>query len=129
MTSAGKQAPGPHYDLVEFQAQVQGGNFHVYKTRAAAIIRTIRQCGPAEALEFAKQAVLSLTPDDYAHTLKLPNCQTHDVYGKLIDAEGWYVKIEIHMYDGQPDIVSCHPAEYDLSTRAGVVPRSRRRFR
>lgn len=73
MSLAGKQVPGPHYDLEEFQAQVQGRNFHVYKTRAVAIIRGIRQCGLAQAVEYARQAVLSLTPDDHAHTLKLPN--------------------------------------------------------
>jgi hypothetical protein len=80
------------------------------------------------AVEYAKRVVLSLEPGDYAHTLKLPDGQIHDVYGKLIDAEGWYVKIEIHINDGQPGIVSCHPAEHDLLTVAGVIPRSRNRF-
>jgi|GEM_PF-1106374 len=128
MSQVGKQPSGPCYDLDQFQAEVRAGNFHVYKTRALDVIRSVRQCGRARAVEYAKQAVLSLTPGDYAHTLKMPNGQVHDVYGKLIDAEGWYVKIEIHMYDGQPGIVSCHPAEHDLHTQNGVIPRSRKGF-
>lgn len=59
----------------------------------------------------------------------MPDGQVHDVYGKLVGAEGWYIKIEVHVSDGQPGIVSCHPTEYDLPTKSGVVPQSRRRFR
>jgi hypothetical protein len=128
MLAAGKQASGPWYDLAQFQEQIRTGNFHLYKTRALNIMRSIRNCGRAEAVKYAKAAVLSLTPGDYAHTLTMHDGQVHDVYGKLIEAEGWYVKIEIHIVDGQPGIVSCHPAEYDLATRNGVVPRSRRWF-
>lgn len=128
MLWTGKLVPGPRYDLAAFQAEVRRGNVHVYKTRAANIIRTLRACGPARAVEYARQAVLSLGPGNYAHTLKMPDGQVHDVYGKLIDAEGWYVKLEIHVSDGQPGIISCHPAEYDLVTLNGVVPRSRRKL-
>ncbi|HEX6367752.1 MAG TPA: hypothetical protein VF006_02390 [Longimicrobium sp.] len=125
---AGKGIPGPAFDLVEFQARARAGDFHVYKTRAANIIGALLSYSRSRAVEYAKQVVLSLTPGDYAHTLEMPNGQLHDVYGKLIEAEGWYVKIEIHIRDGQPGIVSCHPAEHDLATKNGVVPRSRRRF-
>jgi hypothetical protein len=128
MLRKGGQVPGPAYDLAAFQAEVRRGNVHVYKTRAANIIRSLRACGPAQAVEYARQAVLALSPGDYAHTLKMPDGQLHDVYGTLIDAEGWYVKLEIHVSDGQPGIISCHPAEYDLVTLNGVVPRSRRNF-
>jgi hypothetical protein len=128
MQPSGKQVAGPCYDLAEFQAQVQSGNVHVYKTRALNIIRALRGLTREGAVEYAKRVVLSLQPGDYAHTLKLPHGQMHDVYGKLIDAEGWYVKIEIHMNDGQPGILSCHPAEYDLVTVAGILPRSRNGF-
>ena len=79
-----------------------------------------------QARAFARDAVLSLLPGDYAHTLEMPNGQVQDVYGKVIEADGWYLKIEIHMSDDQPGIVSCHPAEHDLQTRTGTVPRSRR---
>jgi hypothetical protein len=61
-------------------------------------------------------------------TVKMPNGQVMDVYGKVIEEDGWYLKIEIHMEDGQPGIVSCHPAVRDLATRSGVVPASTRRF-
>jgi hypothetical protein len=72
--------------------------------------------------------VLSLQDGDYAHTLKMPDGQLMDVYGKIIEGDGWYLKIEIHMNDGQPGIVSCHPAARDLATRNGVVPASTQRF-
>jgi hypothetical protein len=56
----------------------------------------------------------------------MPDGQIMDVYGKVIEEDGWYLKIEIHMHDGQPGILSCHPAERDLTTRTGVVPGTRR---
>jgi hypothetical protein len=58
----------------------------------------------------------------------MPDGQLMDVYGKVIHEDGWYLKIEIHMNDGQPGIVSCHPAERDIATRSGVVSPSTRRF-
>jgi hypothetical protein len=128
MLPKGKQVPGPCFDLEQFKAELRAGNFHVYRTRALDPIRRLRQCGLGEARKYARDAILLLGPGDYAHTLSLPNGQLQDVYGKVIEADGWYLKIEIHMHDKQPGIVSCHPAEYDLTTRRGVVPRSRRRF-
>jgi hypothetical protein len=125
-SGASPRVPGPAFDLTQFQAEVRQENFHVYITRALQIIKKVRQCDRLEAREYAKRAVLSLQQGDYAHTLKTANGQLHDVYGKLMDEEGWYLKIEIHIRDGQPGIVSCHPAEHDLETNAGVVPRSRR---
>lgn len=120
--------PGPSVDLAEFQAQVRAGNFHVYVTRALDCIQLVRECTPRDARQYARRAVLSLQKNDYAHTLKMPNGQLMDVYGKVIEGDGWYLKIEIHMNDGQPGIVSCHPALHDLATRKGVVPASTRGF-
>ncbi|HEX2079452.1 MAG TPA: hypothetical protein VHG08_17125 [Longimicrobium sp.] len=128
MLRKGGQVPGPAYDLAAFQAEVQKRNVHVYKGRALDIIKVLRECSQAEARAFARRTVLMLTPDDYAHTLKMPDGQIQDVYGRLIAGEGWYLKIEINRYDGQPGIVSCHPAAYDLVTRSGVVPSSGRKF-
>lgn len=125
MLPKGRRVPGPHYDLAAFQLETEKRNVHIYKGRALNIIQLLRQCSPRRAAEYARSAVLSLTPGDYAHTLLMPDGQMQDVYGKLIDAEGWYLKIEIHIRDGQPGIVSCHPAEYDLKTKTGIVPRSR----
>lgn len=97
----------------------------MYRSRAVNIIRTLRRCSRERATAFAINAVLSLTPEDYAHTLEFPDGQMQDVYGLLIREEGWYLKIEIHVGDGEPGIVSCHPAEYDLQTRRGTVPGAR----
>jgi UDP-galactopyranose mutase len=127
MLPKGKRIPGPYYDLAAFQdeVEVKKWNVHVYKTRALNVIQQLRQCTQYEARAFARRAVLSLTADDYAHTVQTPTGQVQDVYGKMIHAEGWYVKIEIQMEDGQPGIVSCHPAEHDLVTKGGIVPQSR----
>jgi hypothetical protein len=124
MVLMGRSVPGPSVDLAEFQAQVRAGNFHVYKTRALNCIQLIHECTQKEARQYARRAVLSLRDDDYAHTLKMPDGQLMDVYGKVIEGDGWYLKIEIHMNDGQPGIVSCHPAARDLATRKGIVPAS-----
>jgi hypothetical protein len=121
----GKRVPGPCYDLKTMQAEVRAGNVHVYRTRAVDLIRKARNCSRERAVRFARDAVLSLTAENYAHTIMFPNGQMHDVYGLLLREEGWYVKIEIHVDDGQPGIVSCHPAEYDLKTLGGVVPGTR----
>ncbi|HST62523.1 MAG TPA: hypothetical protein VLK84_27715 [Longimicrobium sp.] len=124
MLPRGKQVQGPRFDLEQFQAELQSDNFHVYRTRALDPIRTALRCSARQARGFARQVVLALQPDDYAYTLSMPNGQVQDVYGALIKADGWYLKIEIHMDDGQPGIVSCHPAEYDIITIRGTVPRS-----
>lgn len=129
MLPKGKRIPGPHYDLAAFQEEARKRKAQIYKRRALNIIKQLRQCTPRHAAEYARKVVLSLTPDEYAHTLLMPDGQVLDVYGKLIDSEGWYIKIEIHIHDGQPGIVSCHPAEYDLVTRSGIVPNSGRKFR
>lgn len=124
----GRRVPGPSVDLAEFQTQVRAGNFHVYSRRALDCIQLVRECTRREARQYAKRAVLSLEEGDYAQTLKMPDGQMMDVYGKIIEGDGWYLKIEIQMNDGQPGIVSCHPAARDLATRNGIVPASSRRF-
>jgi hypothetical protein len=121
----GRRIPGPYYDLEAFKAEVRAGNVHVYDGRAVKIIRALRGYSRERAISFAIEAVLALTPGDYAHTLKVHGDQIQDVYGLIIQEEGWYLKIEIHVGDGQPGIVSCHPAEYDLQTRRGTVPGAR----
>jgi hypothetical protein len=127
LPSGSQQVPGPCYDLEAFKTELRSDNFHVYKSRALDVIQRLRGCTKPQARRFARDAVLSLAADDFAHTLLHGNGQLQDVYGKLIAEEGWYLKIEINVSDGEPGIVSCHPAEYDLGTRGGVVPRARRR--
>lgn len=127
MLRIGSRVPGPRFDLGAFQAEVRNGNFHVYRTRALDIICEVRRCTPRQAREFARQSILSLVPDDYSHSLELLDGQPMDVYAKIIAAEGWYLKIEINMRDGQPGIVSCHPAEFDIQTRRGIVPGARKK--
>lgn len=124
MLPRGKQVPGPRFDLEQFKSELRSDNFHVYRTRALDPIRAVLGCTARRARTFARQAVLALEPGDYAYTLAMPNGQVQDVYGVLINADGWYLKIEIHMDDGQPGIVSCHPAEYDIVTIRGTLPRS-----
>ena len=82
------RVPGPGVDLVAFQAQVQRGNFHVYTTRALDVVCRVRKCTVRAAREHVKVAVLSLEDGDYSHTLRTPNAQVQDVYGKLIQGEG-----------------------------------------
>ncbi len=118
----GRRVPGPCYDLEAFKAEVRAGNVHVYWSRAAAIIRELHKCSQREARQYAKDAVLTLTADDYAHSIGTDAGQVHDVYGLILQEEGWYLKIEIKVGNGRPGIISCHPAEFDLQTRGGMVP-------
>jgi len=122
LPKSGRRAPGPYYDLEAFKAEVRAGNVHVYRGRAVDIIQEVLDCAPRDARRYACNAVLSLTESNYAHSLEMHDGQVHDVYGLVVDETGWYLKIEIHVGDGQPGIVSCHPAEYDLRTRGGIVP-------
>jgi hypothetical protein len=123
---SGQRVPGPNYDLEGFKAEVRAGNVHVYWSRAAAVIRERYKCSQREARQFAKDAVLSLTARDYAHSIKTDAGQVHDVYGLILEEEGWYLKIEIKGSNGRPGIISCHPAEFDLQTRGGMVPGTKR---
>lgn len=125
----GKRVPGPYYDLEAFKAEVRAGNVHVYRGRALDVIEEHFECSPQRARRVAKDVVLSLTEKDYAHSLEVRDGQIHDVYGLVMVEAGWYVKIEIHVRDGQPGIVSCHPAEFDLETRGGIVPGTTRKRR
>lgn len=127
MFARGRQVPGPQVDLERFKEALVAGRFHVYRTRALDPICRVLRCSVRKARDFARRAALSLQDVDYAHTLVMPNGQAQDVYGLLINLDGWYLKIEIHMEDGEPGIVSCHPAEYDLVTLGGLVPGSTRR--
>lgn len=122
----GRRVPGPYYDLEAFKAEVRVGNVHVYWSRAAAIIRVLRKCSQREARQYAKDAVLSLTVHDYAHSIETHAGQVHDVYGLVLEEEGWYLKIEIKVGSGRPGIISCHPAEFDLHTLGGIVPGMKR---
>jgi hypothetical protein len=122
LPKSGRRVPGPYYDLEAFKAEVRAGNVHVYRTRAVDTVQEALDCPPADARRFAKGAVLLLTENAYAHSLEMHDGQVHDVYGLILRETGWYLKIEIHVGDGQPGIVSCHPAEYDLRTRGGIVP-------
>jgi hypothetical protein len=120
--ATGKRARGPHYDLEVLKACVRADNFHVYKSRALDIVQQVFKCGKVQARTYVREIVLSLEAADYSHTLRHPNGAVQDVYGKLIQGEGWYIKIEIDFSDGEAGVISCHPAERELSTRRGVLP-------
>lgn len=126
MLPRGRRVPGPCVDLGQFKAGLRAGNFHIYRTRALDPVCRLLRCGVRQARGFVKRVGLALQESDYAHTLIMPNGQIQDVYGMMIDMDGWYMKIEIHMEDGQPGIVSCHPAEHDLVTLNSVIPAARR---
>jgi hypothetical protein len=115
------RVPGPAFDLAAIQARIRAGDFHVYKSRALNVLQSVLACTEWQARQYASKAVLSLEPGDYAHTLETLNGQLQDVYGRVLDEAGWYVKLEIHMNDGQAGIVSCHPAEHDIVTLNGLV--------
>lgn len=42
-----------------------------------------------------------------------------DVYGLNVDGTGWYIKLCIDQ--GEVDVISFHPPEHPIRTRAGTI--------
>ncbi|MGH7578236.1 MAG: hypothetical protein ACREM1_24360 [Longimicrobiales bacterium] len=122
-TAGGKRIPGPIYKLAEIQRKLKVGQFHLYEKRAGSVLRGLNKCTDREARKIATKLLAALTDADYAHSLETENGLKQDVYGQIVEGEGWYFKID--MSDpNQPAIASCHPAEHDLKTMKGVVRKS-----
>jgi hypothetical protein len=89
-----------------------------------------RRCTPEEARQFAKDVALSLSTGDYtevSYEYRGPAGPRirHDAYAKVVDGEGWFLKIGI--VDDGAHIGSCHPTLEQARTQGGtLVPRSQR---
>jgi hypothetical protein len=109
------------YSLLEIQKKVRADPDCVYvaKTTGVDMIMQVRNCSAKEAVDFAREAVLSLSADCFSDTVRMAKQSVADVYGKVIDGMPWYIKLRA---DGDVvDLLSCHLPDRDIETRGGVV--------
>lgn len=66
---------GPAHSLEDIQTEIQRGNVWVYRTSALERIMRAINCTAKKARRIARQTVLQLEEQDYAHTLEYPDGQ------------------------------------------------------
>lgn len=116
---------GPAFDLVVIQGYVTGSRFHAYDRSALSRVIEVYGGDRRQAMRRIKEMVASLTTDDFVETIMMDDGSLSDVYGKMLNEIGWYVKLAFKVEEDEVDVQSCHPARFDLKTRgAGVVPGS-----
>lgn len=122
----GKKAnAGPEHDLDVIQQYVANNQFHPYDKSALSRVIQVFGGDRRQAARKIKEIVATLAPDDFVETVTMGDGSRSDVYGKLLDDLGWYLKLAFNVQDDEVDVQSCHPARYDLTTKgAGVVPGS-----
>ena len=109
---------GPHYPLHEVKRLVAAGDFMVMKGRAFDLL--VPPLTYAAALGFIAAAIQMLTVDNFHKSVQL----TYDVadeYGLNIDGVGWYIKVCIDRTVPEVVVISFHPPERPMRTRAGIV--------
>ena len=74
-------------------------------------------------MAFAKRVTKHLAVEHFSETNKL-STDTADVYGIVVDGNGWYVKLYIDTYEPdapEASFISLHPLERALQSNAGFV--------
>ncbi len=87
----------------------------IQRTRALNFFPT-----PKEAWETTKVVLLKLELVNFAHTVQM-TYDVADVYGVIVEENGWYLKITIDEQDSELVVISFHPLERPLRTRSGEV--------
>lgn len=117
-TAGGRPAkPGPHHPLDEVKRLVTAGKFSLSRTRAQDFLippRTLR-----EARRYVAAALQSLSVENFEKSMQLRDDMS-DVYGLNVDGTGWYIKLCIDD-QGEVDVISFHPPEHPIRTRAGTI--------
>jgi len=91
------------------------GKLFVQRTRALDFFSS-----PREALATVKEVLVGLELGSFAHSVKL-TWDVADVYGVVIEEEGWYLKITVDEEEPELVVISFHPLERPLRTRGGVI--------
>lgn len=120
---------GPVHDLAAFQARVAAGDFYPMVSSAVEPVTRVYECTKREAYQAIQRIVCALTPEHYAQSIIMNNGVPADEYGIVIEDNGWYVKLQINVIDGDAEVCSCHPPERELRTKGGVVPASDHKWR
>lgn len=109
---------GPHHSLDEVKQLVAAGDFMVMKGRALDLL--VPPFTYAAALGFIAAAIQMLTVDNFHKSVQL----TYDVadeYGLTIDGVGWYIKVCIDRMVPEVVVISFHPPQRPMRTKAGMV--------
>jgi hypothetical protein len=119
-----RRVAGPRHSLEAIQRLIRDFDaFDLAMNRALRTIIAQRRCTAQEARAFTAEAVLTLSADDYSETIEYAGGVCGDVYGKLIEARGWYIKLALAQSPDQVRVMSFHLAQYPVHTRSGIVPR------
>jgi len=111
-------AKNPHYGLDEVKRLVAAGSFMVMKGRGLSLL--VPPLSYSQALGFVAAAIQLLTVDHFYGTVQL----TYDVadeYGINIESTGWYIKLCIDRGVPEVVVISFHPPERAMRTKAGLV--------
>lgn len=120
----GKQIRGPVWDLPRVQSLVRAGCFYLMRTSAFdRIAETLGIDDRREITTVAREGVLALDEEDYAHSLDQVSNKM-DVYGIVHRSWGWYVKLYIdeEVDGGETTVCSFHPPEFALRTKRQTIP-------
>jgi hypothetical protein len=108
----------PAYDLAEVQRLALARLAYLSPRKARDIVGDLLDLEPRDAEAFVLGLLGQLRPEHFAET-KTEKAPPADVYGLFFEGRGWYVKIAIDQ--GRLVVISCHPPEAPLRTRAGTI--------
>ena len=109
---------GPHHPLDEVKKLVAAGAFMVMRGKALDLL--IPPLTYVAANGFVAAAIQMLTIDNFHQTVTL----TYDVadeYGLNLDGTGWYIKLCIDRTVPEVVVISFHPPQWPMRTKAGIV--------
>lgn len=118
-TSGGRPASsGPHHSLEEVKRLVASGKFMLMRGRALNLL--VPPLTYTEALRFVAAAVQLLSVDNFHSSVQL-TYEMADVYGLNVDGVGWYIKLCIDQSVPEVTVISFHPPEHAMRTKAGTI--------
>lgn len=115
----------PHYDLNKIIASSENCPFPMSDKSSRAVMAVYRilkgsSKSEADAQRFIKDELKKLEVVDFCGHTQVFQSEIADVYGKNIDGEPWYIKIQLDE-DGDVYLLSFHPPEWEMKLQSGVV--------
>lgn len=118
-TSGGKpSSSGPHHSLDEVKRLVAAGKLTVMRGRALNLL--VPPMTYAGAVGFVAAAIQLLSVDNFHSSVSL-TYDVGDVYGLNVDGVGWYIKLCIDQDVPEVAVISFHPPEHAMRTKAGTI--------
>lgn len=110
---------GPKYDLEEVRRVANLASITKFKATRRVVNRL--GVGEPEAEAFIRKKLRELEQGDYFETVEMDwdPAVTADVYGKVDEHGGWYIKFFVE--HGRVQVCSFHEPEHDFTCANGVV--------